>query len=112
MQLVLLIFITLLSMTLVNCPGCKKKYENGRSLSAHQRKCPGLEAKAKELFKKRDKNRKQKEIAKIARQEYSQDNDDVLKIRADVRDQINSLDAEETHNRKRKLGGLDLVSVV
>jgi hypothetical protein len=102
-------FLTLLPMTLVKCPGCRKKYENGSSLSAHQRNCAGLEAKAKELFKKRDKNRKQKKTAKIARQDYSQDN--VLEIRADVREDINSLDAEETHSGKRKMGGQNLVTV-
>jgi hypothetical protein len=96
-------------MTLVKCPGCRKKYENGRSLSAHQRKCTGLKAKAKELVQRQEKNRKQKEVAKLACHEYSQDA--VLEMRADVREHINPFDAEETHSRKRKIGGQNLVSV-
>jgi hypothetical protein len=100
-------------MTLVKCPGCKRKYESGRSLSAHQRKCVGLEAKAKELFKKRDKNRKKTGVAKLACHEYSQDNESVFEMRADVRDHINSFDAKEQQDsRKRKLGGPNLVSVI
>jgi len=99
-------------MTLIKCPGCKKKYKSGWSLGAHQRKCVGLEAKAKELFKKRDKNWKQKRVAKLACHEYSQDNESVLEMRADVRDHINSFDADEQQGRKRKLGGPNLVSVI
>lgn len=99
-------------MTLTKCPGCKKSYESGWSLSAHQRKCAGLDAKAKELFKKRDKNRKWKDIAKIACHEYPEVDDNVLEMRADVRDHINSFDAEEQQGRKHKLGGPNLVSVI
>jgi len=99
-------------MALIGCPGCKKKYENGSSLSAHQRKCVRLEATAKGLIKKRDKNRKRKESAKVLRPEYSQDDDNVLEMRAEVREHINSFDVEETSSGKRKLGGLNLVSVV
>jgi hypothetical protein len=98
-------------MALVRCPGCKKKYENGGSLSAHQRKCVKLEATAKKLVKKRDKNRKREESAKVSRREYSQDDDNVLEMRAEVREHINSFDAEETPSGKRKLGGLNPVSV-
>ena len=97
-------------MVLVKCSGCRKKYENGRSISAHQRKCSGVNAKAKALFKKRDKSQKEKEIAKIPCQEYSQDNDNVHEQRADVRERINSFDTDETHGRKRKLAGLHIVS--
>lgn len=99
-------------MALIGCPGCKKKYENGSSLSAHQRKCVRLEATAKGLIKKRDKNRKRKESAKVSRQEYLQDDSKVLEMRAEVREHINSFDAEEMPSGKRKLGGLDPVSVV
>lgn len=97
-------------MPLVKCPGCKTKYQTGSSLSAHQRKCPGLKTKAKELFKKREKNRKDESSTKIALQEHFQD-DDLLQTRSDLRDHLNPFDTEEIHNGKRKLVEQNSVSI-
>jgi len=93
---------TLLSMTLLKCPGCKRKYHNGSSLSAHQRGCAALEAKTKERLKKRVRNRKKREIAKITRQGYSQENTDPLELRPNAHEHIYSLDAEEDDRGKRR----------
>jgi hypothetical protein len=97
-------------MALVKCPGCSGKYKTGSSLSAHQRRCAGLRAKAKELFKKRGDKRKQDDNAKISCQENVQD-DDVFQIRADLREHLSPFGTEEIHDGKRKLAGQKPVSV-
>jgi len=97
-------------MTLVRCPGCNRKFKIGGSLSTHQRKCLGLKAKAKDLFKKREENRN----AKIAHQELEhpqEEDDDVAQIRADLRERLNPFNTEELHNGKRKMAERKAVSV-
>ena len=46
------------SMTVVKCPGCCKRFENGRGLSMHQQRCPGLDIITKTHFKKSQENSK------------------------------------------------------
>jgi hypothetical protein len=98
-------------MGLIRCPGCQKSYENRSSISAHQRTYVRLTATTKKLVKKRDKNCRQRESAKVLWQELSQGNNDVLEVRAEVRERVNTFDAEEESSRKRKLGGTNLVSL-
>ena len=95
-------------MTLVRCPGCNRKFKTGGSLSTHQRKCLGLRAKAKDLFKKWEENQN----AKIAHQEHPQEEDnDVAQIRADLRERLNPFNTEEMHDGKRKMAERKAVSV-
>ena len=64
------------TMTLVKCPGCPKKFDNGRGLSTHQRRCPGLEVMVKTRFKKRQENLKKRLAVKLAHQSQKAARDD------------------------------------
>ena len=55
-------------MTVIKCPGCLKRFENGRGLSMHQRRCPVLDIIAKTCFKKRQENSKKRLGLKLAHQ--------------------------------------------
>lgn len=85
------------SMTLVKCPGCSKRYENGRGLSMHQRRCPGLEIMVKTRFKKRQENSKKRLGVKLAHHSK--------KARDDFRERTNSFqpDPDTETGGKRKL---------
>jgi hypothetical protein len=91
-------------MVFVNCPGCRKPFESGRSLSSHQRRCAGLKAKAKMRLSKQLENGKRKVQANISRQsEMSKST--LTQMREEVRERINSLEPGDiiTNNMKRKL---------
>ena len=88
-------------MVLVNCPGCNKQFESGRSLSAHKRGPCGVAAKV--VGKKRRKKTKKK-TTKISRE------DDMTEeahneTRGGLREEVNSFEAEDHAEigAKRKL---------
>ena len=91
------VLLRLFSMTLVNCPGCNKKYGNGRPLSTHQRYCHGLDIMVKTRLKKRQENAKKKLGVKLAHQSK--------KARDDSRERTNSFqpDHDTDTGGKRKL---------
>lgn len=73
-------------MVFVNCPGCNKQYENGRSLSAHLRGPCGVAA-------KRRSRKRQKRTAKIS-QDIVMTGEALLEIHDDLHDEINPSEAE------------------
>jgi len=89
-------------MVLVNCPGCNKQYESGRSLRAHQRGPCGVAPNAR-------LRKQQKKKAKISRQ-VDITEEALNGIRDDLREEVNSFEARDevedtVHGRKRKLHG-------
>jgi len=100
----------LLKMALIKCPGCDKEYENGSSLSAHQRRCSGYTLKANARLKKRQKILVQKKASKIARHVYSAD--DIPFERAELRKEVNLFDVDEPQGGKRKLRAPKVVYMV
>lgn len=99
-------------MALIKCPGCDKEYENGSSLSAHQRRCSGLVVEVKARLKKRLKNVEEKRAAKIARQTYSAGN--TAFERAELREEVNLFNVYEPQDLdgKRKLRAPKVVYMV
>lgn len=90
---------SLFLMVLVNCPGCNKQYEGGRSISAHQRGPCGVAAKGR--------SRKQrKNTAKVSR-EVNMTDEALLQLREDLREEINPFEADDeveigAHGAKHK----------
>ncbi len=91
-------------MTLVKCPGCKKEFKGGRSLSTHQRHCPALVVKAKARFKSRQENVKKRLDVKLPRQSDMLE-DSLLEARNDFHKRTNSFqpDLDPLTGGKRKL---------
>jgi hypothetical protein len=89
-------------MVLVDCPGCNKQYESGRSLRAHQRGPCGVAPNAR-------LRKQQRKKAKISRQVDI--TDEVLNgIRDDLREEVNSFEERDeledtAHGQKCKLHG-------
>jgi hypothetical protein len=85
-------------MVLVNCPGCNKQYESGRSLRAHQRGPCGVAAKV-------PVRKRRKKAAKFSREDDTTE-DAHVEICEGLREEINSFEAEEMPGAggvKRKL---------
>ena len=80
-------------MTLVKCPGCNKKYTNGRGISRHQRHCVGLDI----VGNSRLKQRRRKLAVKLSPQSK--------KAHSDSRERTNSFqpDIDIRTGGKRKL---------
>ncbi|SRR5260221_13682106 len=84
-------------MVLINCPGCNKHYESGRSLRTHQRGPCGVAAKV-------PVRKRRKKKTKIS-QEDDTAGDPHLEIQEGLHEEINPFEAEDRveSGAKRKL---------
>jgi hypothetical protein len=95
---------------LIPCPGCKKTYNHGISMSNHQRKCSKLKIVTKERLFRRQENAKKRQEAKISKLEAE---DTGLDMRNNIRERSNDfLEAgDATSGRKRKLQSQEVINI-